>query len=62
MGKALFIGNITRVIVVHIGAILLLRNASFRTFVYFRRTLYCFFGMILSVVDCRQSGFSYIVE
>jgi len=52
-GGALFIVNITRGIVflfVGIGAVLLLRNPSFCTFVCFRRTL-CFF--LYDYICCR---------
>jgi hypothetical protein len=45
-----------------IRAVLLLRNALFRTFVCFRRTVLIFFGMIISAVGCRQSSCSYSVE
>ena len=66
MGGDLFIVSVTRGIVVpffvSIGAVLLLRNASFRTFVCFRRNSVLFCGLIISDVDCRQSGCSYNVE
>jgi len=56
-GGALFIVRVTRSIVilffVHIGAVLLFQNVSFRTFVCFRRTLCCFLDWLylLSIVD-----------
>jgi hypothetical protein len=74
----LFVVSVTRSIVVlfcvHIGAVLLLRNASFRIFVWFRRTLCCFLEWVflLSIVDslavlimwnhCNNNGnFKWIV-
>jgi len=57
MGEALFKVSVTRGIVVlffvRIGALLVLRNASFRTFMCFRRTLCGFLELLylLSIVD-----------
>jgi hypothetical protein len=65
-GGGLFKESVTHGIIVLfsvcIGAVLLLRNALFRMFVCFHRTLWCFFGIIISVVDCRHSSCSYNVE
>jgi len=65
-GGGLFTVSATRGTVilffVRIRAVLLLPYVSFLTFVCYLLTVWCFFGMIISVVDCRQSGSTYNVE
>jgi hypothetical protein len=67
-GGLYFIVSVTRSVVVLflvlIGAVLLLRKhfALYTCMLCFRRTLWCFYGMIISVFCCRQSNFSYNVE
>jgi hypothetical protein len=59
-----FTSNIVVLFLVRIGAVLLLRKhfVSHACTLCFRRTLYCFYGMIISVVGCRQSSCSYNVD
>jgi len=63
-----FIVSVTRSIVVlflvRTGAVLLLRKhyVLYACVFCFRRILCCFYGMITSVVGCRQSGCSNNVE
>ena len=67
-GGLYFIISVTSSIVVlflvRIGAVLLLRKhfVLYASILCFLRTLCCFYGMIISVVGCRQSSCSYNMD